>query len=171
MGGNIRHEPSLYIFLGTEGLVTPILGNNVCTITKANLLPWFYEYRYFMQRFNERIMVICCMLGDMLYVVCLVCLVVVCCMFGCMLYAVCLVICCMLKWCSKHTTYHHNPFIESLHEIPVLIKPAPLFFPGLFFYVYIGSPNPKTHQLKTLTPKTQSKTPTLKPQTTINEQK
>ena len=30
---------------------------------------------------------------------------------------------------------------------------------------------PKPHQLKTPTPKTQYKTPTLKPQTTINEQK
>ena len=53
------------------------------------------------------------------------------------------------------------------------------FFPGLFFYVYIESPNqkkprrphttgPKPHQLKIPTPTTQNKTP--KPQTTINEQ-
>ena len=50
---------------------------------------------------------------------------------------------------------------------------APFFFPGLFFYVYIESPNPKNpegptpqaQQLKTLTPKTQYKTPTPKPQT------
>ena len=52
---------------------------------------------------------------------------------------------------------------------------------GLSFYVYIESHNPKKprrshtagpkpHQLKAQTPKTQYKTPTPKPQTTINEQ-
>ena len=55
------------------------------------------------------------------------------------------------------------------------------FFPELFSYVYIESPNPikprkfhipspKPHQQKAPTPKTQNKTPTPKPQTTINEQ-
>ena len=48
------------------------------------------------------------------------------------------------------------------------------FFPGLFFYVYLDSPNPnhsrkphttgpKPYQLKTPTPKSQSKPPTPKP--------
>ena len=55
------------------------------------------------------------------------------------------------------------------------------FFPGLFFYVYIKNPNPKSsrrphttgpkpNQLKTPTPKTQSKTLSPQRQTTINEQ-
>ena len=57
-------------------------------------------------------------------------------------------------------------------------------FPGLFFYVYIESPNPKKrrklhttvlkpHQLKRPTPKPNPKPQpqNLNPQTTINEQK
>ena len=56
------------------------------------------------------------------------------------------------------------------------------FLPGLLFYGYIKSPNPpinrsphtngpKPHQLQTSTPKTQYRTATPLPQTTINEQK
>ena len=54
-----------------------------------------------------------------------------------------------------------------------------IFFPGLFFYVYIERPNPKNHEGPTpqaqnpinKKPQTQYKTPTPNPQTTINEPK
>ena len=55
-----------------------------------------------------------------------------------------------------------------------MLRMAPFLFPGLFFYVYVKSPNPKKprrlnttspkpHQLKTPTPKSQFKTPTPEP--------
>ena len=55
---------------------------------------------------------------------------------------------------------------------------APLFFPGLFFYVYIESPIPKKpRRLHTTGPEPQSRKPNIrpqpqspKPQTPINEQ-
>ena len=62
-----------------------------------------------------------------------------------------------------------------------MCAPSKVFFPGLSFYVYIESPNPKepriphttgpkANQLKTPTPRNQSKTPTPT-QTAMNEQK
>ena len=62
-----------------------------------------------------------------------------------------------------------------------MCAPSEVFFPGLSFYVYIESPNPKepriphttgpkANQLKTPTPRNQSKTPTPT-QTAMNEQK
>ena len=55
---------------------------------------------------------------------------------------------------------------------PITMLTLQSFFPGLFLYVYIKSPNPKwpcttgpkPHQLKTPAPETQFKTPTPKPQ-------
>ena len=77
------------------------------------------------------------------------------------------------KWIVSHLK-------ELVNNISYLNR-GTIFFPGLFFYVYIESPkpikprklhtpSPKPHQLKAPTPKAQSKTPTPKPQTTINEQ-
>ena len=79
---------------------------------------------------------------------------------------------------------HTRVNTEVYREIPCSHNYAyrTFLFPGLFLYVYIESPNsikprkphipsPKSPQLKTPTQKTQSKTQTPKPQTTINEQK
>ena len=68
-------------------------------------------------------------------------------------------------------------YIISEYSIPGII-----FFPVLFFHVYVESPDPKKprrphttvpkpHQLKRPTLKTQLKTPKPQPQTTISEQK
>ena len=75
-----------------------------------------------------------------------------------------------MKACSWEDEKH----ISTTDVVRCLIL-APFFFPKLFFYVYIESPNPKEpgrphttgpkpNQLNTPTPKTQSKTPYIKPE-------
>ena len=69
-----------------------------------------------------------------------------------------------------------NCFVLISGAFRVVVVEAPFFFPGLFFYVYIESPNPKNPEgptpqapnpinWKPQPKKTQNKTPTPKPQT------
>ena len=68
----------------------------------------------------------------------------------------------------------HGQWVVGAYPIRVI---SGVFFLGLLFYVHIKGPNPKRPR-KPLTPSTENpdrkkkfQTPTLKPQTTINEKK
>ena len=83
----------------------------------------------------------------------------------------------LLPWsCSVYRSWYQlTPGLKHKMWINICEEIGTIFFPGLFFYVYIESPNPKTqkaphHRPQTPStenpnPKTQYKTPTPKPQT------
>ena len=84
-----------------------------------------------------------------------------------MLLMVCLNDQCVLR---RHENIHQYNISKSVKSAKYKQIIRHLFFPGLFFYVYIASPNPKNPEGPTpqaLNPST--KNPNPKPQTTINE--